>query len=67
MQVTTYRKPLNQPTLFLSRHTGGSTPHFTPGDSSCKICGSTTLDYYAYLDDAKCTCGQWQNEEPLAL
>lgn len=37
---------------------------FVAGKCICKTCRSNDLDFYRYLDDAKCSsCGQWQNEE----
>lgn len=35
---------------------------FVAGKCVCKACRSTKLSYFAYLEDAKCECGQWQNE-----
>ena len=40
-------------------------PKFVAGRCICKSCRSSDLTYYRYLDDAKCSCGQWQNEEPI--
>lgn len=38
---------------------------FVAGKCVCKSCKSVELDFYNYLDDAKCCdCGQWQNEDP---
>jgi len=38
---------------------------FVAGQCVCKTCRSNDLTYYRYLDDAKCACGQWQNEDPI--
>lgn len=64
--VSHARKKLQpQPTAFLIGETGETSPTFIKGISACKSCHSKELDHYPYLDDAKCKCGQWQNEEPL--
>ena len=40
---------------------------FIAGKCECKVCRSTDLTYYSYLEDAKCTaCRQWQNEDPMS-
>lgn len=40
---------------------------FIAGRCECKVCRSTDLTYYSYLEDAKCTaCRQWQNEDPIS-
>lgn len=41
------------------------TTEFVAGRCVCKTCRSKDLTYYRYLDDAKCSCGQWQNEDPI--
>lgn len=38
---------------------------FVAGQCVCKNCKSTELTFYNYLEDAKCSCGQWQNEDPI--
>jgi len=40
-------------------------PIFVAGKCVCKNCRSMDLTFYRYLDDAKCSCGQWQNEDPI--
>lgn len=44
---------------------GDPTPslNFVAGECICKNCRSTDLTFYRYVDDAKCSCGQWQNED----
>lgn len=40
---------------------------FVAGECICKACKSPALDFYAYLNDAKCRmCRQYQNEPLLA-
>jgi len=38
---------------------------FVAGKCVCKNCRSTDLTFYRYLSDAKCSCGQWQNEDRI--
>jgi len=64
--AATRKKPANLPTAFHIGDTGETSPNFIPGLTACKTCHSKKLDHYPYLDDAKCECGQWQNEEPLS-
>jgi hypothetical protein len=35
---------------------------FVAGKCVCKNCHAQHLTFYRYLGDAKCECGQWQNE-----
>lgn len=40
---------------------------FIAGECICKACKSPNLNFYAYVNDAKCTdCLQYQNEPLLA-
>lgn len=65
MHTAVQKKKVPAPTMFVIGTTGDTSPNFIPGLTTCKECKSHKLDYYKYLDDAKCQCGQWQNEEPL--
>lgn len=63
--TTNYTKK-STPTMFTLAEDGEATPSFQPGKCKCKNCGSQQLDYYAFVEDAKCSeCSQWQNESPI--
>jgi hypothetical protein len=63
----THIKQAPKPTIPVFVISGDAEPSstFVAGKCVCKNCRSTDLTFYRYLDDAKCSCGQWQNEDPI--
>lgn len=54
------------PIMFVRRDDPEPSPVFVPGECVCKVCRSPDLQFYGYLNDAKCgECGQYQNEPAL--
>jgi hypothetical protein len=62
MYVLAQKKKAPEPTVFHIGTSGDTSPHFIAGITTCKNCMSKKMSYYKYVDDAKCECGQWQNE-----
>lgn len=60
-------KPTPKPSIPVFVISGDPEPSktFVAGKCVCKTCRSNDLTFYRYLDDAKCSCGQWQNEDPI--
>ena len=53
------------PTVFARRNDPEPSATFIAGECICKACDSANLRYIPYLEDAKCECGQYQNEPLL--
>jgi hypothetical protein len=66
-QAPTRQKPKQAPIIFMRRDDPEPSATFVAGECICKACKSPELDFYAYLNDAKCRmCKQYQNEPMLA-